>query len=1417
MKKEQKQLTNPQKSIWLIEKFFENTSVSNVGGSLLIHEKVNFDLFEKAINLFIQKNDGIRLCFTMQGGTPTQYVKEPIYQKFDIVDINSEEDLQQKEKEFIQIPFSLFDSFLFTFRILKLKDGSGGFYITTHHLISDAWSMSLLVDEIIDIYSSLLKNEFISDANYPSYFEYIETEKKYFLSDKFKKDETYWNGLFSSCPSCVSFSQKNPKNSSPIAKRKAFFLENSNSIFAFCKQYDISPFTFLMAVYAIYLYRITGNEEVILGSPILNRNGVKEKAIFGLFINTLPIKIELKDGLVFTDLIKNISQNQFSMFRHHKYPYPKLLETLREKYQFSNSLYDTIISYQNARNNSQSSDIPYSTNWDFNGYCSNSLDIHIYDLDNNGVLQLYYDYRLDKFEESEIEDIHSRIIYIIEQILNNPNLAVHELEIVSPAEKQLLVHDLNNTFSIYEKDKTIVELFEKQVTLTPNKIAVAFGNQNLTYKELNEKANQLANFLRAFATILPNQCIGILTKRSIQMAIGLLAILKSGAAYVPIDPEYPSDRISYMLEDSGANYILVDDSTKDLCIDKNTINLDHLEDIFINEDASNLSVVNNPSDLMYLIYTSGSTGKPKGVMLTHQNVNNYLHGLTNVIDFSSDKVMVSVTTICFDIFVTEFWGSLLNGLTVVLANEQEQNISSDLNKLCQKYHVNMIQTTPSRFSLWLQTDELDFLNEISDLMVGGEALPRNLLQKLKEYTHLHIYNMYGPTETAVWSTIKSAPKEDLITIGTPIANTQVYILDSYGHLLPPGIAGNLYIGGDGVCKGYRNRPELNKEVFIPSPFNKDEILYNTKDLAYRLKNGELVHLGRTDFQAKIHGFRVELGEIENAIIEYPDVKNAVVLLQNGSLNAFIVSDVAIEIENLIDYLLKHLPHYMIPKNIVQVSDFPLTPNGKINRKHPIFTVQVPKISHQVLPTNDIEKILYDVFNENLHLDIGITDNFFEYGVDSLMIINLVSQLYLYDIHLTIQDFYNHTTIESLAKKIINNNSIFGEETDTLKEKHITDISSVKSKLDKTILPKKDANILLTGVTGFLGIHILKDLIENTNYNIYCIIRKKDGKDIKTRLIERLSYYFDGAYENLIDKRIFVIDSDITLPYFGLSKEEYEILGNKISYVIHCAADVRHFGDYALSEKINIQSTNTIIHFCLDFNIILNHISTMTVSGYGLVNVPEHLLFDENSFYIHQKYQDNIYVKTKFMAEEAIYRALSVGLIAKIYRIGNLTNRFLDGKFQFNSYENAFLNKLRTIKNLKILPDTLKDTLLELTPVDSCASAIVKLMSSKIENNIQVFHLYNPNYVPISSLTDILEKLGVCVDYMKSEEFQDVVMTKSHTAQELSGFLEQLQTSELVKSYDDIFSSSSTLKTLSNLDFTWPKISEEYLDYLLRSI
>ena len=489
-------LTNPQESIWLINKFYENTSISNLSGTLLIHEKVDFDKLTKAINIFIEKNDAMRINFELKDGEPCQYVAPYSFQEFPIYSLNTKEELSVLEKTFTKVKLDIFNSCLYSFKLIKLRNGHGGFNVTIHHLISDAWSMGLIANQVMDIYSKLLKSENIEEGNKPSYVEYIENEQKYLKSSKYENDRKFWEEIFNTSPAYVSFAQKNHLSSSPFAERKIFPLQNSKQIVEFCKENQISVFTFLITIFSIYLHRISGSPEIIIGSPILNRNGIKEKDTMGLFINTLPLKIEVNDELNFADLAKNIYKNQFSVLRHHKYPFSSILELVRNKYHINNSLFDTIISYQNVRDNSNTSEISYSTNWPFNGCVSNNLDIHIYDMDDTGILKIFYDYRIDVFEEEEISDIHYRILHIIDQVMNNPEMSLKHIEIVTPKEKQDLLYNFNDTKLDYDKSKTINELFEKQCLRTPNKTAIAFGDSTLTYKELNKKANELAYCLR---------------------------------------------------------------------------------------------------------------------------------------------------------------------------------------------------------------------------------------------------------------------------------------------------------------------------------------------------------------------------------------------------------------------------------------------------------------------------------------------------------------------------------------------------------------------------------------------------------------------------------------------------------------------------------------------------------------------------------------------------------------------------------------------------------------------------------------------------------------------------------------------------------------------------------------------------------
>lgn len=781
-------LTNPQKSIWFTEQFYKGTPIENITGCVIVLEKLNLKALQKAINLFVKSNDSFRLKFTVKDDKPLQYLSS--FSEFEIenVMVNTDEDIKDIENKMSNTPFEVLDNLLFSFKTFTFPDGHGGFVITAHHLISDAWTAGLVVNEIMDYYEKIINSQIIDNQN-PSYLDYITSEQEYLNSEKFNKDKEFWNEIFKTVPEVATIPSINVENSNSSlsckAKRKQFVIpkETMNLINEFCKQNKASAFNFFMAVLAIYLSRVSSLDDFTIGTPILNRGNFKEKQTTGMYISTIPFRISINHKIPFAEFLSNISADFSKIFRHQKYPYQYLLEDLRKKDSSIPNLYNILLSYQNVRSNKQTSDINYESSWVGNNFISDDIDIHLYDMNNTGDINIAYDYLISKYSIDDICSIHARFLYIINQVLENNDITLNEIEIVTPDEKKKILYDFNNTSADYPRDKTITQLFEEQVEKTPDNIAVVFENQKLTYRELNERANSLANYLRS-QKIGRNDIVGIMVNRSLEMIISILAVLKSGACYIPIDPEYPQDRIEYMLNNSNAKLLLTFKRLENKVTFDNKLFVE-LDNELYNSNKDNLININKPDDLAYIIYTSGSTGKPKGVMLKHSNINNFIQGMCNVVDFNSEKTIVSVTTISFDIFVLESLLPLQRGLKIVVATENEQNNIRLFNALCLKNNVNIIQTTPSRFQVLISNlNELDYLEGITDILVGGESFPKMLLGKLHQLTHANIYDVYGPTETAVWSTVKNLTNESSITIGKPIANTRCYILDNNKNLLP---------------------------------------------------------------------------------------------------------------------------------------------------------------------------------------------------------------------------------------------------------------------------------------------------------------------------------------------------------------------------------------------------------------------------------------------------------------------------------------------------------------------------------------------------------------------------------------------------------------------------------------------------------
>ncbi len=781
-------LTNPQKSIWFTEQFYKGTPIENITGCVIVLEKLNLKALQKAINLFVKSNDSFRLKFTVKDDKPLQYLSS--FSEFEIenVMVNTDEDIKDIENEMSNTPFEVLDNLLFSFKTFTFPDGHGGFVITAHHLISDAWTAGLVVNEIMDYYEKIINSQIIDNKN-PSYLDYITSEQEYLNSEKFNKDKEFWNEIFKTVPEVATIPSINVENSNSSlsckAKRKQFVIpkETMNLINEFCKQNKASAFNFFMAVLAIYLSRVSSLDDFTIGTPILNRGNFKEKQTTGMYISTIPFRISINHKIPFAEFLSNISADFSKIFRHQKYPYQYLLEDLRKKDSSIPNLYNILLSYQNVRSNKQTSDINYESSWVGNNFISDDIDIHLYDMNDTGDINIAYDYLISKYSIDDICSIHARFLYIINQVLENNDITLNEIEIVTPDEKKKILYDFNNTSADYPRDKTITQLFEEQVEKTPDNIAVVFEDQKLTYRELNQRANSLACYLRENG-IERNNIVGIMVNRSLEMIVSILAVLKSGACYIPIDPEYPQDRIEYMLNNSSAKLLLTFKRLENKVTFDNKLFVE-LDNELYNSNKDNLININEPDDLAYIIYTSGSTGKPKGVMLKHSNINNFIQGMCNVVDFNSRKTIVSVTTISFDIFVLESLLPLEKGLKIVIANENEQNDARLFNALCLKNNVNIIQTTPSRFQVLISnSNELNYLESITDILVGGESFPKMLLEKLQQLTKANIYNVYGPTETTVWSTVKNLTDETSITIGKPISNTRCYILDNNKKLLP---------------------------------------------------------------------------------------------------------------------------------------------------------------------------------------------------------------------------------------------------------------------------------------------------------------------------------------------------------------------------------------------------------------------------------------------------------------------------------------------------------------------------------------------------------------------------------------------------------------------------------------------------------
>ena len=1036
-------------------------------------------------------------------------------------------------------------------------------------------------------------------------------------------------------------------------------------IYETAKQIGVTPYMLLLSIYYILLAKYSSQDDIVVGSPIVGRNIAELYNLIGMFVNTLAMRANIDTNLSFKDFLNYIKNLCLNNYKYQDYPFDELVNKLKiERDTSRNPLFDVMFIYQNNGNATLNlGDI--KTEYFMPDNKISKFDLSLEIIPENDTLNLSFEYATSLFNKTFIEDLSKHYTNILNTCLDNLDIKISNICMLGEAEKNKILYDFNNTAFDYPKDKTIAELFEEQVEKTPSQVAIVFGSQKLTYKELNEKANSLANYIRERG-IQRNDLVGIMVNRSLEMIIAILAVLKAGGAYIPIDPTYPKDRIDYMLKNSNSKLLLTQEHLHDLTDFKNYIYIDLLNNNIYSLPNNNLNHINTPEDLAYVIYTSGSTGLPKGVMLKQKNIVNFIYGIMKEFAFTYKDTIVSITTFSFDIFVLESLLPLLNGIKTVITSEEEQTDIKMFNELCKKNNITIFQTTPSRLQAMLaKENSFDFIKKLRYILIGGEPFPPALLKKLQASSKAKIYNMYGPTETAVWSSFKNLTHSDKINIGKAIANTQLYILDKFNNPLPVGVPGELFIAGDGVCKGYYNNLELTHKVFLNNPFLPNELMYKTGDLCMLLPNGEIEYLERVDNQIKIRGLRIELGEIESKILDYNGIEKVCVIKQTINnrdfVSAYYTANKKINTSSLKKYLSNYLPKYMIPSYFTVLERFPYTPNGKIDKKALKLPKEVLSSSREteyIAPKTDLEKQFVSIWEQILNVSpIGITDNFFELGGDSILAMNLNLELKSITDSISYADIFKFPTIAELVKK---SKSTDADYDFKYMEKNYDKYTNLLNKNIQTphkydLKYQSCGNILITGATGFLGMHVLENFLTKEKGKAYCIVREEPGLTAGAKLHQKLNYYFGNKYNKLIGKRIFALTGDICKTGFGLSQEDLLTIINNVDVVINTAARVAHYGNYYEFYNINVKSVQYAIDFCKSFNKKLYHISTLSVSGdlfdTSISNNKPNTttFFRENNLYIGQSLE-NVYVRSKFEAECLVLDSIIDGLDAYILRV-----------------------------------------------------------------------------------------------------------------------------------------------------------------------
>ena len=1310
----------------------------------------------------------------------------------------SEEELEKYKVEFVK-PFNLKKGPLYRMEIVTTEERV---YLLAdvHHLIFDGSSFDLFVNQLCE-----LMNGHEIEAEAISYAAFVADEKAAEESPKHAEAQAFFQERLGKVEGVteVPSDLTNPveQGFTRCASSKLDF----KAMETFCKQHNLSPAHLTLAAVFYSLARFTNNEQICITTISNGRSDLRIRNTVGMFVNTLALSAQIGEQSVM-EFLNETSANFDETLRHENYPFAQIAAdydlSAEIMFAYQMGVIDSyIVNGQKLEIEPLELDVP-------------KFRIAFYIQESDGVPSVCIEYDNGRYSESLMQRLAQSVSNAVNAFIRQPEKALLQVSLLD-AEQTAVLDGFNQTEVPYDNTQNIVSLFRRQVEQTPDNMAVVYHDHQYTYREVDAISERIAAYI-ASQGLGKEDVVSVLIPRCEWMVIASLGVLKAGCAYQPLDPSYPAERLNFMMKDANAKMLIADEDLRPV-VDEYQGTVLLTKDVEKLPDAKPLSVDIQPSTLFILLYTSGSTGTPKGCQLEHGNLVAFSHWYQRYYGLTANDRVAAYASYGFDACMMDMYPALTCGACVHIIGDDIRLNLPDLNDYFNTQGItHSFITTQLGYQFATNVEN----HSLRCFAVGGEKLAA-----LDPPTNYKMFNGYGPTECTIFTTNYWVKDYELdIPIGKPLDNLKLYIVDKQFNRLPIGAAGELWVSGPQVSRGYLNRPEKTAETYIRNPFSQApgyERIYRTGDIVRYLPDGNVQFVGRKDGQVKIRGFRIEMKEVEAVIRQYPGIKDVTVQAfdyENGGkyIAAYIVSDSKVNVKELNAFIGQQKPPYMIPAATMQIDAIPLNQNQKVNRKALPAPVMQASDREYVAPANEMERQFCRIFGEILAMDkISATDNFFDLGGTSLMVTRGILEADKAGYHVAYGDVFANNTPRKLAALLTGATAISTDEEDVSN----FDYTAINNLLDNNTLDnfrngerQSLGNVLLTGATGYLGIHVLQELIASDVPNIYCLVRDKDMDAAEHRLKTLLFYYFENTYDELFGNRLRIVLGDVT-------NDLVELVEAKIDTVFNCAAVVKHFSKGTEIEDVNIGGAQRCVDFCLKAGARLVHISTYSTGGVNVNNSvsPDHV-FSEQRLYDGQ-YLGNQYVHSKFMAERVVLQAIAEnGLSAKVIRVGNLAARAKDGEFQINFSTNAFMGRIKVYNMLGCCPYSIYENRVEFSPIDEVAQAIILLSTTPKE--CCVFHTYNNHALFLGDVLGGLNNLGTDIRLVEDEEYDAAMESAGNDPQKaktLSSLLAYKDVAHGMKASSIPVVNAYTTQVLYRMGFKWSPTTWDYVDQMLGAI